>query len=67
MTYPRGGSEYGGFPGLIQPPPHDPTKDARESLMLLKFTDPADETSTPEKVADGIIQQARKDGGKQNG
>jgi hypothetical protein len=67
MTYPRGGSEYGGFPGLIQPPPHDPSKVASEQWMLTKLTDPADETSTPEKVADEIIQQARKDGGKQNG
>jgi len=67
MTYPKGGSEYGGFPGLIQPEPHDVKKSAHEQLMLAQLTDPADEASTPEKVADTIRAQGRKDARKQNG
>lgn len=67
MTYPKGGSEYGGYPGLVQPEPHDPNKVASEQLMLTYLTDPADEGSTPETVADAIRAQGVKDRGKQNG
>lgn len=67
MTYPRGGSEYGGYPGLVQPEPHDVHDSASEQLMLAYLTDPAEEGSTPEKVADDIRAQAVKDRGKQNG
>lgn len=34
------GSEYGGVPGLVQPPPHVPT--ASERRMQIMFIDPAD-------------------------
>lgn len=67
MTYPRGGSEYGGFPGLIQPEPHDIRTSAAEQLMLAQMTDPADVESSVESVADDIRAQGKKDGAKQNG
>jgi hypothetical protein len=67
MTYPRGGSEYGGFPGLVQPEPHDISKDATEQLQLMHLTDPADPESSIEKVADAIRAQGQIDGRKQNG
>ena len=36
---PSKGSEYGGTPGLIQPPPHEPTN--KDKLKMLYQTDPA--------------------------
>jgi hypothetical protein len=44
-------SEYGGQPGLVQPPPHIPTAD--EILHMIKRTDPDDPTFSfviPERV-----------------
>lgn len=35
---PTKGSEYGGVPGLIQPPPHEPTN--KEKLMMIYQTLP---------------------------
>lgn len=35
---PRKGSEYGGHPGLIQPPPHDPADSASETRFLAMRT-----------------------------
>jgi hypothetical protein len=67
MTFPKGGSEYGGYPGLVQPEPHDVRDEAHEQMMAVYMTDSADETSTPEKVIDGIRRQGRVDRGKQNG
>lgn len=67
MTYPRGGSEYGGFPGLIQPEPHDIKKDAREQLMLAQLTEAADPADSIEAQADRVRQQGRIDRPKQNG
>jgi hypothetical protein len=67
MTFPRGGSEYGGYPGLVQPEPHDVRDSASEQLMLTYLTDPDDEASTPERVADDIRRQGRADRTKQNG
>lgn len=67
MTYPRGGTEYGGYPGLIQPEPHSVEDDAAEQLMLAQLTDPADQESSIETVADEIRAQGRIDRGKQNG
>jgi hypothetical protein len=67
MTYPRGGSEYGGYPGLVQPEPHDVNDDSNELLMLAQLTDPADPASSIESVADDIRRQARIDRIKQNG
>lgn len=61
MTYPKGGSEYGGYPGLIQPEPHNPKDVASEQLMLTYLTDPADEQSTPERVADELRRQGKAD------
>lgn len=67
MTYPRGGSEYGGYPGLIQPEPHDVKMSAEEQLMLAQLTEAADPASSIESVADDIRRQARIDRTKQNG
>lgn len=67
MTYPKGGSEYGGFPGLIQPEPHDVKKSAHEQLMASYLTDEGDVNSTVESVVDGIRKQGKKDRSKQNG
>lgn len=68
--YPKGGSEYGGYPGLIQPEPH-PTAEgempAHERWMLEKLTDPADAASSPETVADDLRKQGRADRVKQHG
>lgn len=44
---PRKGSEYGGHPGRIQPPPHDPADSASEILGLMYATNPAGDTSGP--------------------
>jgi hypothetical protein len=44
-------SEYGGYPGLVQPPPHVPTAD--EVLGMVAKTDPDDPNSTiviPDRV-----------------
>lgn len=66
-AFPRGGSEYGGYPGLIQPLPHEVENSPTEQIMLAYLTDPADETSSPESVADDIRKQARADRAKQHG
>ena len=60
MTYPRGGSEYGGMPGLIQPLPHDFEDSAAEQMMTTYMTDPADTTSTPESVRDRLVAEGRQ-------
>lgn len=65
--FPKGGTEYGGYPGLIQPEPHDITSSASEQLMLAQLTDPADETSSVESVAEDVRRQGRADRPKQNG
>jgi hypothetical protein len=67
MSFPRGGTEYGGHAGLVQPEPHDIKKEPAEYWMLIKQTDPADEADTPEKAADRIRSQGRIDTEKQNG
>lgn len=45
----REGSEYGGVPGSIQPPPHSVLDSVAEQVRLVYLTDPADPTSSPEK------------------
>lgn len=50
MTFPAGGTEFGGRPGRVQPPPHDPANSASETLHALYATDEGEETSTPEGV-----------------
>lgn len=42
-------SEYGGVPGMIQPPPHDPADSAYETMYLMKNTNPA-----------GVVDEAGK-------
>lgn len=64
MTYPRGGSEYGGFPGLVQPAPHDPEDVGYEMLNLTTRTDPSDETATPLSQAEAERADGR---GRLNG
>lgn len=46
-------SEFGGRPGLIQPPPHDPKDDASEQAYLLRQSNPAD----PSDNASGVQTQ----------
>jgi hypothetical protein len=67
MTYPRGGSEYGGFPGLVQPEPHDVRSSGPEQLMLAQMTEAADAGDGIEQAADRIRRQARIDRPKQHG
>lgn len=67
ISFPRGGAEYGGYPGLIQPEPHDVKDSASEQLMLAQLTDPADPASTPEAVAEVIRRVGRADRLKQHG
>jgi hypothetical protein len=53
----RRGSERGGFRGPIAPPPHEVETSAAEQAMLVYMTDPADATSTPEKVLEELMKQ----------
>lgn len=43
-------SEFGGVPGLIQPPPHDPADSASETLMQVYATEPAARPDDPEEL-----------------
>jgi len=43
------GSEFGGVPGMIQPPPHVPT--ASERLRMIYALDPMDDGTRPDSVA----------------
>lgn len=68
--FPTGGSEYGGYAGRIQPDPHpfgDGEGDAAEQLQAAFATDPADESSTPERVVEEWRRQGKEDTRKQNG
>lgn len=38
MTFPQGGTEFGGHPGPYQPMPHDPEDSSYESLNLMVQT-----------------------------
>jgi hypothetical protein len=67
VTYPKGGSEYGGYPGLVQPEPHDVRMSAKEQLMAAQLSDAADATSGIESVVDDIRSQGAIDRTKQNG
>lgn len=67
MTYPKGGTEYGGYPGLVQPLPHDVKDSATEQLMLAQMTEAGDASSSIESVADDIRKQGRIDRTKQHG
>lgn len=67
MTYPRGGTEYGGYPGLVQPEPHEVKNSATEQLMLAQLTEAADPADGIEQAADRIRQQGRADRSKQHG
>lgn len=45
----RDGSEYGGVPGLVQPPPHVPSASERRSaIMAIDPADPGDAVNPPE-------------------
>lgn len=64
MTFPSGGSEYGGYPGVTQPAPHDPEDVAYEQLNLTTRTDPSD----PSANAGTVAEEDRKLGrGRLNG
>lgn len=56
----RKGSERGGFRGQIAPPPHSVEDSPTEQLMLVYGTDPADPTSTPEKVLAERMKEVRE-------
>lgn len=60
-SFPKGGSEYGGYPGLIQPEPHSVSDSAEEQLLSVYRTDPAEATSTPEEEVSKIRRQAKRD------
>jgi hypothetical protein len=53
-------SEYGGYPGLIQPEPHDFTDSSTEMLMLSRLTNPSDPASSEETVAAELRKDAEK-------
>ena len=59
-NFPKGGSEYGGYPGLIQPAPHDPSDSPTEQLMLTYLTDPSDSTSGPEVVLGSVLKEGKR-------
>lgn len=42
---PNKGSEYGGVPGLIQPHPHDEAEDPWGTMLRMKRTNSAGDTS----------------------
>jgi len=60
MTFPKGGSEYGGYPGPYQPAPHDVADVPYEQLNLATQTDPSDEESSVETVLEAHRAEARK-------
>lgn len=41
-----GASEFGGEPGLIQPPPHEPELTAYEQARIERGVDPGDPTDS---------------------
>jgi hypothetical protein len=59
MTYPQGGSEYGGYPGLVQPAPHDIEEVPYELLNLVTRTDPSDPAADANTVAETERKQGR--------
>lgn len=59
-AFPQGGSERGGLRGPIAPPPHDVKDSVHEQAWLVYETDPADPTSTPEKVYAEWQKQVRE-------
>lgn len=44
MTRPDDESEFGGAPGMIQPPPHVPTAEEKRSLAMGVMNDVPDDT-----------------------
>lgn len=58
--FPSDGSEYGGYPDLIQPEPHNIADSAFEKNMLAQLTDSADPEDTIEKQADIIRARGRR-------
>lgn len=61
-TFPRGGTEYGGRPGIIQPFPHTYLDDADEQAGLAVRTDSADASSGIEQqyLAEQRVNAKRK-------
>jgi hypothetical protein len=57
--FPKGGSEYGGYPDLIQPEPHDYKSSPSEQAMATYLTDPADPESSVESVVEDIRARGR--------
>lgn len=55
---PPGGSEYGGYPGLIQPEPHKWEESASEQLSLAFKTDSTEVESSPGSVAEELRKEA---------
>jgi hypothetical protein len=58
--FPRGGSEYGGVPGLIQPPPHDIKDSAYEQASLAVRSEPWPITD-PRSSIEGELAAERKE------
>lgn len=59
-SFPQGGSEYGGYPGRIQPPPHDPADVPFEQLQIAYAVDP-DDYVTPDTEA-AALERLLKEG-----
>lgn len=61
MTFPQGGSEYGGVPGFIQPAPHDIAESPYEQAALAVQTETADPVS-PLSSVEGVLAQRLAEG-----
>lgn len=61
MTRP-GPSEFGGFGGLTQPPPHDPEKDAGESLRNYHHYAGAHSASQATDVDEAVLADQQANG-----
>lgn len=51
------GSEFGGLPGLVQPPPHIPTASERLSLIY-RTGDPSGQSPPVEEIFGGLREES---------
>lgn len=59
-SFPKGGSEFGGYPGRVQPKPHDVKTSASEQLQAVYATDESDDSFGVEEVVDGWLKDGQK-------
>lgn len=62
--FPSDGSEYGGYPDLIQPEPHNVADSVSDQLLATYATDPADSEDSVEKQVDIIRARGRRNVGR---